>query len=274
MKTWIKKIIEDTFVIHAYRFMRIKGILHKPVMPVREFIRIPAIYDRLSFLIQMRYYSRIRALEGVVNFDPRGQEAHFQKLLDINVAKVKGTRVLANRKAERHYAVAILPFRETKSEKLLSIGVRSAHELLLAWSFGFSWKNIQAVDLFSTHPKIRVMNMEELAFADNSFDCVVIANAISDTWDVPSAIREAVRVLRPGGRLVFNVMYEPDAAQDWPGASFSGSDARALLEELDMRIYYWTTRNYRNRAGHNEADHLIGTMKPENGNSLFDEMRL
>jgi ubiquinone/menaquinone biosynthesis C-methylase UbiE len=40
-----------------------------------------------------------------------------------------------------------------------------------------------------------------LPFADSSFDLVVAYNSLMDMDDMPRAVREATRVLEPGGRL-------------------------------------------------------------------------
>jgi SAM-dependent methyltransferase len=45
-------------------------------------------------------------------------------------------------------------------------------------------------------------DVEELPFADASFDCVCAAWMLYHVPDVPRALREIARVLRPGGRLV------------------------------------------------------------------------
>jgi len=42
---------------------------------------------------------------------------------------------------------------------------------------------------------------ESLPFADESFDLVVAYNSLMDVDDMPQAVREAARVLVPGGRL-------------------------------------------------------------------------
>ncbi len=48
---------------------------------------------------------------------------------------------------------------------------------------------------------LQVMDAESLSFADCSFDLVFCAFAFSSFPDKPQAIREFVRVLRPGGRV-------------------------------------------------------------------------
>ncbi|NMD07374.1 MAG: ubiquinone/menaquinone biosynthesis methyltransferase, partial [Phyllobacteriaceae bacterium] len=47
-----------------------------------------------------------------------------------------------------------------------------------------------------------VGNAEELAFADRSFDCYTIAFGIRNVPKIEQALKEAYRVLKPGGRFL------------------------------------------------------------------------
>src|SRR5690554_6992450 len=51
---------------------------------------------------------------------------------------------------------------------------------------------------------IRVVqvNAEALPFADNSFNCIIIAFGLRNVTDKDKALRSMLRVLKPGGRLL------------------------------------------------------------------------
>lgn len=54
---------------------------------------------------------------------------------------------------------------------------------------------------------------EALAFPDDSFDAVSIANALHHVVDVPQTLAEMVRVLKPGGWFIMNEMHQDDLTQ-------------------------------------------------------------
>lgn len=63
------------------------------------------------------------------------------------------------------------------------------------------------------HDKVRWMpaNAMDLPFADRSFDLVVIQFGIMFFPDKQKGLNEAYRVLRPGGKIVFNTWDKPEA---------------------------------------------------------------
>lgn len=56
---------------------------------------------------------------------------------------------------------------------------------------------------------LRVMDAQQLTFADSSFDKIYSFHAIEHIPDVAAALREMERVLRPGGRIMLVYPAEP-----------------------------------------------------------------
>ncbi|MGD9867078.1 MAG: class I SAM-dependent methyltransferase [Hyphomicrobiales bacterium] len=108
--------------------------------------------------------------------------------------------------------------------KTLSIGPRSEGELLLIAAHGFRWRNIHGIDLFSYSPRIDVGDMHNLEYADNSFDIVFSGWVLTYSRDQARALKEIVRVLKPGGYLSFGNGY--DSSWGKSGAAV-GADVRA-----------------------------------------------
>ncbi len=71
---------------------------------------------------------------------------------------------------------------------------------------------------------LRLIDMQVLPFADDSFDAVTGVNAFQFAADPVAAIVEAARVLRPGGRLAVGMFAEPERSQ-----STAIHDAMAML---------------------------------------------
>jgi len=90
-----------------------------------------------------------------------------------------------------------------KSAKMLVVGPRNEAELLLLNAYGFSMKNLTAIDLFSYTPSITLMDMHALHFPDSSFDAVYSSFVITYSDDIPKAVQETIRVARPGALIIF-----------------------------------------------------------------------
>ena len=68
------------------------------------------------------------------------------------------------------------------------VGPRNEAELLLLSSYGFDAAKLTAIDLFSYTPVVRLMDMHELKYSDNSFDAVYSAFVITYSDDIPRAV--------------------------------------------------------------------------------------
>jgi SAM-dependent methyltransferase len=60
---------------------------------------------------------------------------------------------------------------------------------------------------------LRDGDMEDLPFADASFDAVIGINAFQFAGDPRQALKESARVLRPGGRVVASLFAAPERSQ-------------------------------------------------------------
>ncbi len=106
----------------------------------------------------------------------------------------------------------------------LACGTGTLLELVLRWR---NWKSLPAARItgvdyaekmlagaqhrFAGHPDMMFLHGDAaaLTFADASFDTVNIANSIHCFPDVDGGLREAYRVLKPGGTVAANVLLFP-----------------------------------------------------------------
>jgi SAM-dependent methyltransferase len=83
--------------------------------------------------------------------------------------------------------------------RILCIGARNEVEIQLFERRGFS--RITAVDLWSSSPRIRRMDMHALDFPDASFDLVFASHVFEHAFDFDRVARECVRVLADPGYI-------------------------------------------------------------------------
>lgn len=72
-----------------------------------------------------------------------------------------------------------------------------------------------ARDLEIPSASFEIMDIEQLEFEDGSFDAVVCGHGLQYAADLPRALREARRVLRPSGRLAASVPVTSRAEPVW-----------------------------------------------------------
>lgn len=93
-----------------------------------------------------------------------------------------------------------------------------------------------------------VGNAEELAFADRSFDCYTIAFGIRNVPKIEQALKEAYRVLKPGGRflcLEFSHMDVALAQQVYDAYSFTVIPAVGKVVTGDGQPYRYLVESIR-----------------------------
>ena len=87
----------------------------------------------------------------------------------------------------------------TPDTSILCIGARNEVEVNIFEREGFP--RVTAIDLWSTSPRIRRMDMHALAFPDDSFDLVFASHVFEHAYDFPRVAKECARALRRGGYL-------------------------------------------------------------------------
>lgn len=237
--------------------------------PFREILRWPGLFDIVSLTLQIRDMRRTSRIQASYTVD----DAHHRKVQDYNAHVTLSKKFTRTRRAEEYYNVLIQPLRSLQNEKLLLVGPRNIHELYIAWLYGFSWRYIDAIDLYSTNPKIRRMNMEALEIPDKQFDAIVMANTLSYAADTAQTIREMGRVLKDEGRFVFSATYDP-GSPDYPGDWIRGSEILAMLRDADFRVYYHVAYDKVNSRGRSQTSHTFAAQKIGKTKSLMDPVEL
>lgn len=96
----------------------------------------------------------------------------------------------------------------------------------------------------------------KLPLADNTFDVVTCQTVLMHLSRPMDALREMLRILRPGGLLV---CVEPNNL--WNYLSFTSLTATEPVEAIVRRFEFWL-RYHRGNIGAGQGDHTIGDLLP------------
>ncbi len=238
-------------------------------LPWRTFLRLPIVFDLVSFALQVCDLGRVSRIKQ----DCIVSRTHHREVHDYNAGVTQTKRITTTRRAEEIYQILAQPPRDQSAEQLLIVGPRNIVELFLAWLHGYRWRNIEAIDLYSTNPKIRPMNMEAMDFADATFDAVTMSATLAYAEDMARAIAEVARVLKPGGRFVFGHPYDP-GSPEWPGNLIRASQVKDILTRCGMEIYFHSALDKVNSAGNVQTTHRFGVIKTRGLDPLLDPLPL
>lgn len=192
----------------------------------------PGIFDFISTTMQWRDSRTLAALPKQIH-----ESDKYKDVYEYNLGRTLDKTITRTRRAERVIPILTLPRRSLRDERVLLIGPRNAHELLQIWLAGFSWRNIEAIDLYSTNKKIKVMNMEAMTHTSESFHALFSSATISYAKDVRQATSEFIRVLKIGGRGAFSHS-QIHGPSEWSGNAVSGDQIATWIEELGGEVYY------------------------------------
>lgn len=112
--------------------------------------------------------------------------------------------------------------------RVLCVGPRNEAEVLLLHRYGFQRRNVEAIDLFSYSPLIRLMDMNSLEYGDDSFDLYYSSAVIKYSPDIRRTVSESLRVTRSGGLMAFGFMYGEPGSLIPTGSELNGG-VRELL---------------------------------------------
>ena len=79
----------------------------------------------------------------------------------------------------------------------------------------FKWKNIEAIDLHSYSTLVKLGDMHQLEFADNSFDFIISGWTLRYSNNVNKALSEILRVIKPGGLISIGFTYAKDREKNF-----------------------------------------------------------
>lgn len=138
--------------------------------------------------------------------------------------------------------------RNPRDAKVLTIGPRGIGELLNLWGYGFLWRNIRGLDLFSRSRRIDVGNMHSMPYPDASFEVVMASAVLPYSDDKQKAADEMNRVCKPGGYVAVLVAWFDLTEED-------------VIKQGGLRIG--------SKEKIRDVEHLERLFRPEPGNVVF-----
>ncbi|MBK26581.1 MAG: hypothetical protein CME70_21455 [Halobacteriovorax sp.] len=225
---------------------------------IRTFLLKPVIFDITSLIIQLVSMSRQdKALKN--NSE---EDGHFNRVFDYNAMVTDKHKISTTRRPEEYFRVLGPCAKNRENQKILLIGPRNVFELYLCWLYGFKWDNIFSIDLYSNHPKIQVMNMEEMTFPDETFDYVLLSRVYAYAKDPKGFIAGISRILKTGGKVVFEANYiDFKNSKEWSTDTIRGSETMGYLAESGLNISYYRYYEKIDNSGNEQASHSIGATK-------------
>lgn len=94
-------------------------------------------------------------------------------------------------------------------------------------------------DLFPNSPDVERVDMLAMQFEDGAFDCVIANHVLEHVSDVPRALAEIRRVLKPGGFAILQTPYSEKLHHTWEDAGIDTPSARlqAHGQEDHVRLF-------------------------------------
>lgn len=141
--------------------------------------------------------------------------------------------------------------------RVLCVGCRNGFELDYLAESGYP--GAVGIDLHSADPRIRVMDMHELAFADGSFDAVYSCHSLEHAYDVRRVGAEFRRVLGPGGVAIVEV---PISCERRKGDMWDLGDPQTIAEVIGGRLE-WSEVGMQLGANQRVARALVRVEQPK-----------
>jgi SAM-dependent methyltransferase len=235
----------------------------------RQVLLRPRLFELVATILQLRDFGRLQRLAQEKRASGQASDDYYAEWRDYNLGRALSRTIATGRAAETLLPALVLPPRDVGKEKLLVIGPRTVQEIYLCWLYGFAWKNISAIDLFSTNRKIAVMNMEAMTFEDGRFAAVLASNTVTYAKDLSRCFREIARVLQPGGRLAFTHSYFPEN-DDLPTMRVPGALMLQALREAGFVPYYHHSTEFTNSLGRRQTAHRVVAEKADTARRPLD----
>ena len=177
---------------------------HKYKGVFRGFFHQLLTIDIIRYTIaRLRFFFRVRIFRKLKTFD-----LESKSISDRTVShNLKGLKDLAVVRSLSLIKPVTSIDRVGINSKVLTIGPRTEGELLSLVGYGFLKKNIIGLDLISYSNWIKLGDMHDMPFEDNSFDVIIMGWVISYSDTPEKAAQEVIRVAKNNAIIAVGVEY-------------------------------------------------------------------
>lgn len=174
----------------------------------RLFLRKPIPYKIICKVAQI---SSRKYIENPKTYSTNDDS--LVKTIDYTLTQNKQNKVYgSSRRMQTYYHLSEVFQTKPLSEcNILIVGPKFIVELILAWTYGFKWKNIDAIDLIQCHPKIKLANVDDFS-SRRKYDVIVMSNVFGYNNNPDGCLASLSSALKEDGLLVYNSAFMRDHA--------------------------------------------------------------
>jgi len=227
VRRYVRSLVNNNFASSPLAPTLGTALRLRPV-PFALWFRIRALMVRLLRGLRGRPY-----VDSATNTNEAGFEYNYNQLLSFLPGHRNRTERLIN-------VLRTIQDLDPARARVLCVGPRNEAEVLLLPLYGFRARNIEAIDLFSYSPRIRLVDMNDLDYPDNHFDVYYSSAVIKYSPDIRHTVDEAIRVTRRGGFMAFGFTFGTPSNLVPQGSDLLGGlkDLLALFDPYVGHVYW------------------------------------
>ena len=209
-------------------------------------------YKRIKQVLSNEYYKEKSLKKNIkfINNNSINKDDDYKRYIELQLTHASFGSISKDSNYKLDFFLPILKNffiknkKDFKSSSVLCIGVRNLIEIERFEMVGF--KKVNGIDLFSINPKIEIMDMHNLTYDSNSFNCIYAADSLEHAYDIKKVINEIIRVSKNGCLVVvilpFDFVEERGSDRHYSNVK-SPEYFKSLFGNHVKEVFYEKTKN-------------------------------